>query len=144
MQAKRYQGTGIEKCQTGTVAFGTVVRPISDVENATTGGHGVIWMLQYGSPDLEKQDTIRDVAELFIEHESFWETHEELFQLLQCVREREGDMLNRESRHLLAKKLLQCRITGCSTLRKAEKEAFGRDKVHLEKLCQEMQRNLAQ
>ncbi|OAA81073.1 metallopeptidase MepB [Akanthomyces lecanii RCEF 1005] len=123
--------------------FDTVMRPILEVENATINEDGgTIWMQQYGSSDLATQDAVAEARRLIIEHESSWEASEELFKLMMAARKR-GDDLDSESKLLLDKALLQSRIAGCGSLDQNTKNELIKETLELEKLCMEMQGNLA-
>ncbi len=124
--------------------FDTVMLPILEVENATINEDGgTIWMQQYGSSDLATQEAVAEARRLIIEHETSWEASEELFKLMLAARKR-GDSLDRESKLLLDKALLQCRIAGCGSLDPESKDEFIKGTLELDKLCMEVQSNLAQ
>lgn len=133
----------VENVSVEAATFGTVMRPILEVNNATIHEDGgTIWMQQYSSSDLATQDAVAEARCLIVEHESSWEASKELFQLMQAARKR-GDDLDRESKLLLDKALLQSRIAGCGSLDQNAKIEFIKATLELDRLCMEMQGNLA-
>ncbi|TQV96066.1 metallopeptidase MepB [Cordyceps javanica] len=133
----------IENVSIEDATFDTVMRPILKAEDATIHQDGgTIWMQQYGSSDLATQEAVAEARRLIIEHESSWEANEELFELLLAARKR-GDGLDRESKLLLDKAIIQCRIAGCGSLDKTAKAEFIKETLALEKLCVQAQDNIA-
>lgn len=127
-----------------TATFDNVMLPVVAVENATIDEDGgAIWMLQYGSPHLATQDAVAEARRLIIEHESSWEAREDMFLLMHAALERGGDKLDRESKLLLDKAILQCRIAGCGALGEEGKKAFVEETLALEKLCNGAVQNIA-
>lgn len=123
--------------------FETVMHPLVEAEHENSGDIGVLWMLQYGAPDMETQETFAEARRRYVKAEADWNSSDAMYELLQAARENDKDMPV-ESRLLLDDTLLEYKLSGCGVVNKAEKDIFTRESLELDTLLAQAQRNIAQ
>lgn len=133
----------LENVTKDNASFETVMRPLVDVEQETSGDIGVIWMLQYGAPDKGTQDAFAKARQLLSSAEASWNSSEEMYTLLRAARDNDTD-LDAASKLLLDKVLLEYKLTACGVISKEDKEAFAKDTMELQELLAKALRNIAE
>ncbi|PYI05624.1 zincin [Aspergillus sclerotiicarbonarius CBS 121057] len=126
-----------------TASFDTVLRPWADVENLVQGELGMIYMLQYGSPDMATQDAFTQARQLLLAAESEWASSEDFYRLVQAVYDKKEE-LDVESALFLKEELLGYKRAGWGVLSPAQSEQYLQGKKEISKLESTFNRNLAQ
>ncbi|PWY78057.1 zincin [Aspergillus sclerotioniger CBS 115572] len=126
-----------------TASFDTVLRPWADVENLVQGELGMIYMLQYGSPDMATQDAFTQARQLLLAAELQWASNEDFHRLVQAVHDKHEE-LDTESALFLKEELLVYRRAGWGVLSAAQREEYLQEKREISKLESAFNRNLAQ
>ncbi|RAL04267.1 M3 family metallopeptidase [Aspergillus ibericus CBS 121593] len=126
-----------------TATFDTVLRPWADVENLVQGELGMIYMLQYGSPDMATQNAFMQARQLLLAAESEWASSEEFYCLVQAVHDRKEE-LDAEAALFLKEELLVYKRAGWGVLSAAQREQYLQVKREISKLESAFNRNLAQ
>ncbi|KAB8232001.1 M3 family metallopeptidase [Aspergillus alliaceus] len=127
-----------------TASFDNVLYPLAQVENSVQGEHGMIYMLQYGSPSLATQEAFNQAHKLFVEAQASWTMDERFFKLLRAARENpDFERLDVESRHLLEKELLSYRHAGHGLLSPSELEEYSKQRMEIANLERRFQQSLA-
>lgn len=132
-----------------TASFATVLQPIVDVEQQTNGEMGVIWMLQYGAPEVTTQEAVAKARQLFIAADNSWNSDQEMYKLLVAARDNSSDntSLDVASKLLLDDTLLQYKRAGCgatATSKDDEKGSFSREALDLSNALSTALSNMAQ
>ncbi|KAJ5636993.1 peptidase family M3 [Penicillium lividum] len=127
-----------------TATFSNVMLPLAQVENEVQGEHGMIEMLQYGSPSLETQGAFDEARKMYLEASALWTADVSFFKLLQAAKEEPGfGSLDKESQHLLEKELLCYKRAGHGILNDTQLEKYRIVRVEIEGLKRAFQQNLA-
>ncbi|KAJ5776809.1 peptidase family M3 [Penicillium odoratum] len=127
-----------------TATFSNVMLPLAQVENEVQGEHGMIEMLQYGSPSLTTQGAFDEARKMYLEASGLWTADVSFFKLLQAAKEEPGfDSLDKESQHLLEKELLCYKHAGHGILSDTQLEGYRTVRVEIEGLKRAFQQNLA-
>lgn len=142
-QIKAVQDHIVDTISPATATFDTVVRPLAEVENATCGEMGVIWMLQYGATEVATQDEVLKARKLYTEAESRWTARDDLYQLLRAVQEKNED-IDDESRLFLSETLVNFERSGRGRLDEAGIVEVSQLAQEIDDLSSTFQRNCAQ
>ncbi|ETS77746.1 hypothetical protein PFICI_09808 [Pestalotiopsis fici W106-1] len=129
-----------------SATFETVLRPWLHVDNETQAPLGMIANLQYCSPSLETQDTVRDALKRYNQAVANWSRREDYFVLLQAALEREQDdpHLGQEARFILEQKVKDYKQCGYGILSQSGIEDYLKGRLEVVDLCSEYKRNVAQ
>ncbi|KAF7515426.1 hypothetical protein G7054_g14579 [Neopestalotiopsis clavispora] len=129
-----------------TATFETVMRPWLKTDNETQAPLCMIMNLQYCSPSLETQDTVRDALKRYSEARAKWNRRDDYFRLLQAALEKEQDdpHLNQESRFVLEDQVREFKQCGYGILSQTGIEEYLEGRLEVVNLCSEYKRNVAQ
>lgn len=126
-----------------TASFDTVLRLWADVENLVQGELDMIYMLQYGCPDIATQDAFTQARQIPLVAEADRAFNEDSYHLVQAVHERKQE-LDADSALFLKEELLVYKQTGWGVLSAAQREKYPQGKREISKLESAFNRNLAQ
>lgn len=143
-QIKTVQDNIVDTITPATANFDTVVRPLAEVDNATCGEVRVIWMLQYGAPDVATQDAVLQARKLYMEAEATWTTRDDLYKLFRAVQDKNEEDMDDESRLFLREALLDFERCGRGRLDEAGIAQLSQWATEIDALQNTFQRNCAQ
>lgn len=142
-QFNQIQDEIVQTVTTVTATFDNVLQPLAQLENATMGDLGVIWMLQYAAPDKTTQDAVAQARKLYIEAEASWTARDDYYELL-CAAQARDDDLDPESKWLLADTILEYKRCGRGLLNKVETDKYLEYTLQGDQLRTKFQRNVSQ
>lgn len=121
--------------------FETVIRPYVEVVNACSGQIHIIYMLQYGSPDIDSYQAFNEARELLSKAGAVWVNQEAFFKLVQEVHNKSED-LDLESGLLVREILLDYKRSGLGLLNQQYLEDFRREKTKIGDVQNQMLQNI--
>ncbi|CEJ93564.1 hypothetical protein VHEMI09144 [[Torrubiella] hemipterigena] len=132
-----------------TASFASVLQPIVDVEQETNGEIGVIWMLQYGAPEIATQEAVHKARQLFVAAEGCWNSDDSMYKLLVAARDNSDKDANPDvaSKLLLDHTLLRYKLAGCgakANRNNETQESFSKESLDLSNALSTTLSNIAQ